>query len=299
MSALRGSLVALPTPFRGAELDLETLGALVEMHVAAGTDGLVAIGTSGEAATLTDFERRTVIDAVLERCAGRMPVVVGTGTNATQATIEHTRAAAEAGADAALVVTPYYNKPTQAGLLAHYGAVAEASTVPVILYNVPGRTGCDLLPATVAEIGRRSPNVIAIKEAGGSLDRGRELIESSGLAVLSGEDHLIAPLMALGAAGAIGVVANIAPREVAELCRTASPGGDQDRAQDLERWLEPLIEACFVESNPTPMKAALAALGHGTGEVRLPLAPLEPASLTRVRSALAEAGLLSDRIGPS
>ena len=293
MSApLRGSLVALPTPFRGGELDLHTLGELIELHVEAGTDGLVATGTSGEAATLTDFERRTAIDFVLERCAGRLPVAVGTGTNATRATVEHTRAAAEAGADAALVVTPYYNKPSQAGLVAHYCAVAEASTVPIVLYNVPARTGCDLLPETAAEIGRRCPNVTAIKEAGGSVDRARELIETSGLAVLSGEDHLIGPLMALGAAGAIGVVANIAPRQVAELCRAAAPGGDRARAEELEAWLAPLIQACFVESNPVPMKAALAALGYGTGEVRLPLTPLAEAGRTVARAALFEAGLL-------
>jgi 4-hydroxy-tetrahydrodipicolinate synthase len=292
-TSLRGSLVALPTPFRADELDLETLGTLVDWHVEAGSDGLVAIGTSGEAATLTDFERRTVVDFVLERCAGRLPVVVGTGCNATRVTIEHTRAAAEAGADAALVVTPYYNKPTQAGLEAHYAAVAEASTVPLVLYNVPTRTGCDLLPETAAAIGRRSPNVVAIKEAGGSLERGRELIETSGLAVLSGEDHLIGPLMAAGAAGAVGVVANLAPREVAELCRVAAAGGNAARASELEAWLAPLVRACFVESNPAPMKAALAALGHGSGEVRLPLAPLSEASREAVVAALDGAGLLS------
>ena len=162
-----------------------------------------------------------------------------------------------------------------------------------MLYNVPSRTGCDLLAETAAAIGRRAPNVVAIKEAGGSLERGKELIESSGLAVLSGEDHLIGPLMALGAAGAIGVVANLAPREVAELCRTAAPGGDAARAKELEAWLAPLVRACFVESNPTPMKAALAALGHGTGEVRLPLAPLAEASREAVIAALDGAGLLS------
>ncbi len=297
-ASLRGSLVALPTPFRAGELDLDTLGELIELHVEAATDGLVATGTSGEAATLTDFERRTVVDFVLERCAGRLPVVVGTGTYATRSTIEHTRAAAEAGADAVLVVTPYYNKPSQAGLVAHYSAVAEAATVPVVLYNVPSRTGCDLLPETAAEIGRRCPNVTAIKEAGGSIDRARELIEASGLAVLSGEDGLIGPLMALGAVGAIGVVANIAPREVAELCRCAAPGGDANRAEALETWLAPLIRACFVESNPVPMKAALAALGFGTGEVRLPLTPLTEAGEGVLVAALREAGLRAARIGP-
>jgi 4-hydroxy-tetrahydrodipicolinate synthase len=292
MTAPRGSLVALPTPFRADALDLDTLGGLVDWHVEQGTDGLVAIGTSGESATLHDAERRTIIDFVLERCAGRLPVIVGTGTHATHATIAHTRAAAEAGADAALVVTPYYNRPSQAGLLAHYAAVAEASTIPVILYNVPSRTGCDLLPATVAEIAGRCPNVVAIKEASGSVDRGRELIETSGLAVLSGEDHLIAPFLALGATGVIGVVANIVPRAVSELCRVAVPGGDERRTTELVEWLAPLVKAIFVESNPVPMKAALAAMGRGTGEVRLPLAPLQEQSHRTLMEALTRADLL-------
>ena len=295
MTALRGSLVALPTPFADGELDLDTLGELIDLHVERGTDGLVVNGTTGEAATLTDYERRTAVDFVLERSAGRLPVVVGTGTNATRASIEHTRAAAEAGADAALVVTPYYNRPTQAGLVAHYLALAEAATLPIVLYNVPARTGCDLLPDTVAEIGQRAPNVVAIKEASGSVERGRELIEDSGIAVLAGEDHLIAPLVALGAVGVVGVVANVVPEVVAELCRAAAPGGDAARADELSGRLAPLIRALFVESSPVPVKTALAAMGHGTGEVRLPLVPLAERSRETVLAALDELGLAASR----
>jgi 4-hydroxy-tetrahydrodipicolinate synthase len=287
MTALHGSLVALPTPFTDGELDLDTFGELIDLHVERGTDGLVVNGTTGEAATLTDYERRTAVEFALEHSAGRLPVVVGTGTNATRASVEHTRAAAEAGADAALIVTPYYNKPTQAGLVAHYLTIAEASTIPIVLYNVPSRTGCDLLPETVAEIGRRAPNVIAIKEASGSVERGRELIEGSGVAVLVGEDHLIAPLIALGAVGVVGVVANVVPEKVAELCRAAAPGGDPARAEELSAALAPLIRALFVESNPVPVKAALAAMGYGSGQVRLPLVPLADGSHKTVLSALA------------
>ena len=285
---LGGSLVALPTPFSNGALDLETLGDLIDLHVERGTDGLVVNGTTGEAATLTDYERRTAVDFAIERSAGRLPVVVGTGTNATRTSIEHTRTAAAAGADAALVVTPYYNRPTQRGLVAHYAAVAEASTIPIVLYNVPSRTGCDLLPDTVAEIGRRAPNAIAIKEASGSVERGRELIERSGLAVLAGEDHLIAPLVALGAVGVVGVVANVVPELVAELCRVAAPGGDPQRTAELTGVLAPLIRALFVEPNPVPVKTALAAMGHGTGEVRLPLVALAEASREVVLAACGE-----------
>jgi 4-hydroxy-tetrahydrodipicolinate synthase len=288
----RGSLVALPTPFRDGELDLASLGGLIDGHVRMGSDGLVVAGTTGEAATLTDYERRTVVEFAVERCAGRLPVLAGTGTNSTRTSIEHTRWAAEAGADGALVVTPYYNRPTPSGLIAHFGAVAEASEIPIVLYNVPSRTGCDLKPDTAAEIRRRNENVVAIKEASGSVGRARELLHKTDLVVLSGEDALIAELMAAGAAGVIGVVANVAPAEVAELCRTAVPGGDPARTAELAAWLDPLVRALFVETNPVPVKAALAELGRCPPEVRLPLVPLERSSREVVRAALAECGLL-------
>jgi 4-hydroxy-tetrahydrodipicolinate synthase len=288
----RGSYVALPTPFRGGELDLEALDRIVDFQVERASDGLVAAGTSGEAATLTDYERRSVIERVVERSARRLPVLAGTGTNDTRKSVELTRFAASAGADGALAVAPYYNKPTQRGLVAHYAAIAEASELPLVLYNIPGRTGVDLKPATVAEIRGRCANVVAIKEASGSLGRARELKEACDVALFAGEDALIADFMALGGVGVIGVVANVAPRPVAELCRTARPGGDPARTAELAAFLAPLIEALFVETNPVPLKAALAALGLCCDEVRLPLVALEESSRAQVLAALREAALL-------
>jgi 4-hydroxy-tetrahydrodipicolinate synthase len=288
----RGSYVALPTPFQGGEVDTRALTELVEFHAANGTDGLVVAGTSGEAATLTDYERRSVTELVLERSHGLLPVIVGTGTNDTRRSIEHTRHAEECGADGVLCVTPYYNKPSQRGLELHYGAIAEATGLPVVLYNVPGRTCCDLKPDTVAAIRSAHTNVVAIKEASGSLERAQEIAARSDIALIAGEDALIADIMALGGAGVIGVVANVAPREVAELCRVAAPGGDAARAAELTAWLAPLVRDLFIESNPVPMKAALAAMGLCRDEVRLPLAPLAPESRERLLVTLSESGLL-------
>jgi len=287
-----GSYVALPTPFRGDEVDLESFRALIDFHVERQSDGLVAVGTSGEAATLSDYERRSVIEAAVEHSAGRLPVIAGVGTNSTRVTLEVARFAEKAGADGALAVTPYYNKPTPKGLLGHYGALAEGCGLPIVLYNVPSRTGCDLKPATVAELRRRHGNVVAIKEASNSVGRARELLASSDIALIAGEDGLIAEFMSLGAAGVIGVIANIAPREVAELCRVARPGGDAARTAELVAWLSPLVRDLFIESNPIPMKAALAAMGLCSEEVRLPLATLEDANRERLLATLHEAGLV-------
>lgn len=287
-----GSYVALPTPFRGDAVDLESFRALIDFHVERRSDGLVAVGTSGEAATLSDYERRSVIEAAVEHSAGRLPVIAGVGTNSTRVTLELARFAEKAGADGALAVTPYYNKPTPKGLLGHYGALAEACALPIVLYNVPSRTGCDLKPATVAELRRRHANVVAIKEASNSVGRARELLAISDIALIAGEDGLIAEFMSLGAAGVIGVVANIAPSEVAELCRVARPGGDAARTAELVAWLSPLVRDLFIESNPIPMKAALAAMGLCSEEVRLPLATLEDASRERLLATLHEAGLV-------
>ena len=287
-----GSLVALPTPFRSGAIDFEALERLVDFHVAHATDGLVVAGTSGEAATLSDFERRSVIERVVEKCARRLPVIAGTGTNDTRQSIEFTRFAAKAGAEGALVVTPYYNKPTPSGLIAHYAAIAEASTLPLVLYNVPSRTGCDMKPATVAHIRAHHPNVVAIKEASGSLGRARELRAQSDIALIAGEDALIADFIALGAVGVIGVVANVAPRQVAELCRVARPGGDPMRTAELADFLAPLVRDLFIESNPVPMKTALASMGLIGDEVRLPLVALEPENRERLLATLHEAALI-------
>ncbi len=288
----RGSYVALPTPFKDGELDREAMIELVEFHAERQTDGLVVGGTSGEAATLSDYERRSAIDLVVERSHGLLPVIAGTGTNDTRHSIELTRFAEEAGADGVLCVTPYYNKPSQRGLELHFAAIADSTRLPVVLYNIPARTGCDLKPATAAAIRARNDNVVAIKEASGSLGRARELREACDLALLAGEDALIADFMALGAAGVIGVVGNVAPREVAELTRVASPGGNAARTAELSAWLAPLVRDLFLETNPVPLKAALSAMGLCGDEVRLPLAPLSEENRERLLVSLSEAGLL-------
>jgi 4-hydroxy-tetrahydrodipicolinate synthase len=289
--SFHGSYVALPTPFKGDKIDFDALARLIEFHVGK-SDGLVVAGTSGEAATLSDFERRSAIEFVVERTARRMPVIAGTGTNDTRVSIESTRFAAKVGADGVLAVTPYYNKPSPNGLLAHYGALAQASELPVVLYNVPSRTGCDLKTATVAQLRARHPNIVAIKEASGSIGRAKELRGATDIALIAGEDSLISEFMALGAVGVIGVVANVAPAQVAELCRVARPGGDAKRTAELSDFLAPLVRDLFIESNPVPMKAALAAMKLCNADVRLPLAALEPQHQETLIATLHEAGLV-------
>ncbi|MCC6408514.1 MAG: 4-hydroxy-tetrahydrodipicolinate synthase [Planctomycetes bacterium] len=287
----RGSYVALPTPFRDGEVDFDALDRLVEFHVGK-SDGLVVCGTSGESATLNDYERRSVIEAVVERSDGRLPVIAGVGTNATRSTIDLAGFAQAAGADGLLVVTPYYNKPTQRGLFAHFAELAESVEAPIVLYNVPSRTGVDLKPETVAALRTEYANIVAIKEASGSIGRAKELAASSDIALIAGEDALIADFVALGGAGVIGVVNNVVPREVAELCRVARPGGDAGRTAELVHFLAPLCRDLFIETNPVPMKTALAAMKLCTAEVRLPLVALEPENRERLLATLREASLI-------
>ncbi len=290
--SFHGSYVALPTPFAGETIDYDALGRLIEFHARSGSDGLVSVGTTGEGATLSEFERRSVIEFTLEHAGGRLPVIAGVGTNNTAQSAELCRFAAELGANGVLAVTPYYNKPTQRGLAAHYAALADATELPIVLYNVPSRTGCDLKPDTVAKIRAAHPSVVAIKEASNSISRARELQERSDIALIAGEDGLIAEFMGLGAVGVIGVVANIAPREVAELCRVARPGGDAVRTAELVAFIQPLVRDLFIETNPAPVKAALALMGLCGADLRLPLVELERESLARLRVTLHEAGLL-------
>jgi 4-hydroxy-tetrahydrodipicolinate synthase len=273
-------------------LDLPALHHLVEWHVEKQSDGLVIAGTSGEAATLNDYERRSLIHAAVESARRRIPVIAGVGTNDTRQSVDFARFAADAHADGLLAVAPYYNKPTPRGLLAHYGAIAEASSLPLILYNVPSRTCTDLKPETIAECRSRFPTVVAVKEASGSMGRARQIKDSSDIALIAGEDALIAEFMALGAVGVIGVVANIAPREVAELCRVARPGGDVVRSAELVAWLQPLIRDLFIETSPSPMKTALAAMKLCSAELRLPLVGLEEQNREQLMASLFEAGLI-------
>ena len=290
---IRGSLVALVTPMHAdGSLDWNALDALLEWHIESGTNGIVAVGTTGESATLAVQEHCDVIARVIERVAGRIPVIAGTGGNATAEAVELTAEAARLGADACLLVTPYYNKPTQEGLYQHYRTVAEAVDIPQILYNVPGRTGVDMVPETVARLADLD-TITGIKEATGDLDRGRAIIALSKgkMAVYSGDDATSTELMLLGADGTISVTANVAPAQLAEITRLAL-AGDADEARSRDARLAALNDALFIESNPIPVKWALAQMGRAEGYLRLPLTELAAECHQPVRDAMVEAGIL-------
>ncbi len=287
-----GSMVALVTPMHpDGALDWEALERLIEFHVQEGTDALVVVGTTGESATLDAAEHCRVIREAVRLARGRLPVIAGTGSNCTREAIELTRCAMEAGADACLLVTPYYVKPTQEGLYLHYRAVAEAVPVPQILYNVPGRTACDLLPETVERLAAL-PNVVGIKEATGDLDRGREILERCGerLDLYSGDDATALELMALGAKGVISVTANVAPRAMRELCAAAREGRLEE-ARALDARLAGLHRDLFLESNPIPVKWAVHRMGLIAEGIRLPLTPLSEAHRPRLEASMRQAGV--------
>ena len=289
---ITGSLVALVTPMHAnGEIDWSALKSLVEWHVAEGTHGIVAVGTTGESATLTVDEHCAVIKSVIETVNGRIPVIAGTGANSTREAIELTRLAKEAGADACLLVTPYYNKPTQEGLYQHYKAVAEAVAIPQILYNVPGRTGVDMLNSTVARLAG-IPNIVGIKDATGDLVRGQELLNLVGdkMAVYSGDDGTAYELILMGAKGNISVTANVAPKAMSAVCEAAL-AGNAALAKALNEPLTALHNDLFVESNPIPVKWALVHMGRMESGIRLPLTPLAESCHDVVRAALQRAGL--------
>lgn len=288
-----GSLVALVTPMQDdGQVDWLALAQLVEWHVAAGTHGIVAVGTTGESPTLAVDEHLAVIRTVVEVAAGRLAVIAGTGANATREAIELTAAAAQIGVDAALLVTPYYNKPTQEGLYQHYKAIAEAVPLPQILYNVPGRTGVDMQNATVARL-LGVPNIVGIKDATGNVARGIELIGLLGdqMAVYSGDDATAIDLILNGAKGNISVTANVTPDLMAQACEAAL-AGDANRAHALSNQLAELNQVLFIESNPIPVKWALAEMGRIGLGIRLPLTVLSEAAQPRVRAALQASGVI-------
>ena len=290
---ISGSLVALVTPMdsRGS-LDWRALERLIDFHLEQGTDGIVAVGTSGESATLDMDEHKEVIRRVVDQVAGRIPVIAGTGANSTSEAVELTEAARSVGADACLLVTPYYNKPTQEGLYQHFKFIAEAVAIPQILYNVPGRTACDMLPDTVVRLAD-IPNIIGIKEATGDLQRARELIERAGerMAIYSGDDPTAVELILLGGKGNISVTANVAPKAMHDLC-VAALQGDADTARRLNDMLMPLHQKLFIESNPIPVKWALHEMGLVEDGLRLPLTSLSEGCQPAVREALQQCGLL-------
>jgi len=279
-----GSIVALITPFRNGRIDRDAFAALVEKQVAGGSSALVACGTTGEAPTLSEEEQAEVIAATIATARGRVPVIAGTGTYDTAETIRRTKAAAAAGCAAAMVVTPYYNKPTPRGLEAHFTAVADASPIPLIVYNIPGRTGTRIPPTLIAKLARH-PRIAALKDATGSPADCMEVAELCNLTILAGDDALTLAWMAMGAKGVVSVAANVVPEEIAALVREAMKG-DYAAARRRHYRLAPLFRALFVESNPVPVKAALALMGIGNGEVRLPLVAAEESTKALLRQAL-------------
>ncbi|KAB2832719.1 MAG: 4-hydroxy-tetrahydrodipicolinate synthase [Candidatus Dadabacteria bacterium] len=288
----KGSIVAIVTPFRDGRVDEKALGDLIDWHIANGTNAIVPCGTTGESATLDYDEHYRVIEVTVKAVNRRVPVIAGTGANATDETIMITKKAEELGADAALLVSPYYNKPTQEGLYRHYKAVAEAVGIPIVLYNVPGRTAVNMLPATVARLAEVR-NIAGIKEATGDMKQVSEVIRLCGdkLAVISGDDFTTLPLLALGGRGVISVTANVAPREVSDMCLLWDEG-KLEAARSLHYRLEPVNHAMFIETNPIPAKTALAMMGKIREEFRLPLCEMADANKEKLRKVLKDFGLV-------
>lgn len=287
-----GLTVALVTPLKNGEVDYAELANLVDWHVEQGTDCLAPVGTTGESPTLDHEEHERVIATVVERSRGRIKVMPGTGSNATREAIRLTKFAKKVGADGALMVGPYYNKPTQEGYFRHFAAVANAVDLPIVLYNIPGRTGSNILPETIAKLAHECPPVVAIKEATGSLDQASQIAALCDLTILSGDDSLTLPLMSIGGRGVVSVVGNIVPKDMKALVQAFNAG---NTAEAL-RWHRKLFPLCRdmlgVATNPIPVKAAMQLLGRGTGELRLPMTPLDAAGIEKVRQTLKAYGLL-------
>lgn len=281
----KGSWVAIVTPFKdNYEVDFDSYGRLVDFHIEQGTHGLVPCGCTGEAATLSHEEQKECIRFVVDRVAGRIPIIAGTGSNNTMEALDLTHFAKEVGCDGALLITPYYNKPTQAGLIAHYTKIAKEVDIPIVLYNVPSRTGIKLEPETIAEL-NKLPNIVCIKEACGSVDQVSQILSLCDITVLSGDDSLTLPMMSIGATGVISVAANIAPADVAQMCTLALEGNFSE-ARKIHYRLMPLFKALFYETNPMPVKAALARMGMIKNVLRLPLVPMSEPQYKRLEQVL-------------
>jgi len=287
-----GSYVAIVTPFRNGTVDEKALGDLIEWQIERGTNGIVPCGSTGESATLTHEEHDRVIALTVEVARRRVPVIAGTGSNATHEAIRLTKHAKSVGVDAALLVTPYYNKPTQEGLFQHYEAIARAVDLPLVLYNIPGRSVVNMTPTTVARLSKIT-NIVGIKEASGNLSQMSDVIAACGdrFVVLSGDDALTLPLMAVGGKGVISVTANVAPAETAEMV-SAALKGDWDRARRAHYRLLPLSNAMFLETNPIPVKAALAMMGRCADELRLPLTTISEGPKAQLRQVMTQFGLI-------
>ncbi|MBI4556707.1 MAG: 4-hydroxy-tetrahydrodipicolinate synthase [Candidatus Hydrogenedentes bacterium] len=288
----RGSFVAIATPFKSNyDVDFEAYGRLVDFHLEQGTNGIVPCGCTGEAATLSHDEQEKCMRFVVERVAGRVPVVAGTGSNSTREAAKLTKFAKEVGADGALLITPYYNKPTPAGQIAHYTTIAKAVEIPIILYNVPSRTGTNMLPETVADLSRID-TIVAIKEAGGNVDQVSQILSKCDITVMSGDDSLTLPMMAVGATGVISVAANVAPNKVATMCAEFAQG-NLETARRIHYELMPLFKALFLETNPMPVKAALAKMGLIQNVLRLPLTPMQMDKFAQLERVLDQIGAVA------
>jgi len=290
----RGSIVALVTPFaKDGSVDEKTLKGLVAFHIKSGSDGIVPCGTTGESATLDYDEHEKVIEVCIQAAKGRIPVIAGTGSNSTQEAVMMSRKAERAGADGLLLVSPYYNKPTQKGLYLHFREIAGSVKIPIMLYNIASRTAVNIEPETIARLAADCKNIVAVKEASGSLDQMSRIIALCGekFTVTSGDDSLTLPLMAIGGVGIVSVVANIVPKDVKEMV-TAFASGDIAKARCLHYRLAPLVKAMFIETNPIPVKTAMGLLGMCEPSLRLPMCEMAPESLAKLKTALKEYGLL-------
>lgn len=292
MSLFSGSGVALVTPFTDGKVNFNKLEELLNWHVEQGTDAIVICGTTGEASTMTDEEQKETIKFTVNKINGRIPVIAGTGSNCTAHAIEMSEYAQKVGADGLLVITPYYNKATQKGLLAHFTALADAVNIPMIIYNVPGRTGVNILPATLAELAKH-PNIQGVKEASGNIAQIAEIarLVPENFYIYSGNDDMVVPLMSLRGSGVISVVANIAPKDTHDMVQKFIDG-DVKGACDLQLQLKPLIDALFIEVNPIPVKTAMNLMAFEVGELRLPLTEMTDAHLNILKTRMTEYGLL-------
>lgn len=293
MAIFRGAGVAIVTPFtKDNQVDYEKLGELIEYQIAEGTDAIIICGTTGEASTLTHEEHLECIRYAVEKVAGRLPVVAGTGSNCTDTAIYLSQEAEKYGADALLLVTPYYNKATQKGLIAHFTAVANSVKLPIILYNVPGRTGCNILPQTVATMFKNVDNIVGIKEASGNIAQVAEIMQLTDgkIEMYSGNDDMIVPVLSLGGIGVISVLSNIAPKQTHDMVMKYLEG-DVAGSRDLQLKLLPLVNALFTEVNPIPVKKAVQLMGFEVGQLRMPLTELEPANTERLIREMKAAGI--------
>ena len=288
-----GAATAIVTPFKNGEVDYDMYGTLIDWQIEQGIDAIVTVGTTGEGPTLTHEEHREVIRYCVEKVAHRVPVIAGTGSNCTEEAIGLTKFAAQVGADAALLVTPYYNKATQAGLVASFTAVADAADLPCVLYNVPSRTGCNIQPATVVKLAEH-PMICAVKEASGNISQVAQIAALAGdkIDIYSGNDDQVVPIMALGGKGVISVLSNVVPAATVEMCRRML-AGDVAGARELQLKYLPLIDALFCEVNPIPVKAAMAAMGYGENSLRLPLTCMEPAHEERLLGCMRDLGIIA------